>query len=380
MRHIVHPYKKGYTMKKMFLICLCSVLFNSTHAVHILSGFISYTHIGVSNAYEIKLTLYKDCVSAPAANTDTVCLSSPVCSYSTYIVLSNHTVAQVQNCFGIAGLTICQGGTLFGVEKHTYTGIFTLPFNCPDWEFTYVMDEGITTAPLHGIVLRTTLDNSQFTHNNSAGIAADPCIVACLGTNLCMPLAATDADNDSLIYEFTLADTSYTEQCPAVYAVAQTLPLPYNYFNASWGTINPATGLFCFNIPFIANAMVTYKITETSNGIVKAMHKGFFLLGTDATLSCITPIHNFQLHSKKIKCAYSNNTIKVFNLNNAIEPPVILIYDAQGKQILKHTITQHEINDEPVEINGVRFSKGVYNCLVKDISGNSVPGKLVVAE
>ena len=122
---------------KIFLVFfrffLSLLLFSTTciKASHVFGGEISYTWIA-GNTYELKLTYYRDCGGTSLPQNQQINISSSTCNVQMATTLSAAvgTPSEIPYICPTVNNT-CNGGVAPGVEIWVYSGIVTLPSNCP---------------------------------------------------------------------------------------------------------------------------------------------------------------------------------------------------------------------------------------------------------
>lgn len=264
-------------MKNQFLKTLCIlssfVLLllgaQQAQATHLMGEDLTYRCIG-PNQYEVAFTVYRDCNGINTPSSYTVNYGSASCNMSGTVTLQQNSVVDITPvCPGIVG-TACNGGTgIYGIEKHTYTGVVTLPASCPDWEFTWTSccrNNAITTLTNPGgnsMSVSTTLDNTIQTCNNSPYFLNDPTPFVCVGQNVNYNHGAFDSDGDSLHYSLTDCYDNSTTIVSYASGFSATNPLTTtNGFN-----LNPRTGAINFTAPITQVGVVCVLVEEFRNGV-----------------------------------------------------------------------------------------------------------------
>ncbi|MBK9544148.1 MAG: hypothetical protein IPO49_17845 [Bacteroidetes bacterium] len=156
--------KQGIRHRCLLLLLIYFTAPVTSFATHISGADITYTWVS-GNTYTLDLTLYRDCSGIAAPNNVSVSYSSATCGYNLSVTLNKipGTGQEITHpC--TAGLTTCTGGTSPGIQKYEYTGTVTLPAQCTDWRFGYVIccrNCAITTL--------------SYTPNNCSGCACNVC-------------------------------------------------------------------------------------------------------------------------------------------------------------------------------------------------------------
>jgi gliding motility-associated-like protein len=193
----------------IFLFTFGSILllaFNQrANASHAMAIDLTYKCLG-GNQYEFTLSFYRDCKGIAAPFSPVLHINSPSCGVHSHINLtSTGPGIEVSSiCNASIPNTSCNGGTLPGVQKYTYTGTYTLPFNCPDWVFSYsecCRNNLITNLTSKGnIYVEATLNNSIVSCNSSPSYTSIPVPYICNGQLYTYTHGVVDAEGDSLVY------------------------------------------------------------------------------------------------------------------------------------------------------------------------------------
>ena len=123
---------------KAFLTVLFFFTFNinSIYASHSQGGEITMSCLG-GNQYELRLALYRDCSGINAPTTVNVRYSSASCGINLNVTLNRiPNTGQEVTALCPGATTVCNGGTLPGVQEYVYTAIVNLP-PCSDWVMSY---------------------------------------------------------------------------------------------------------------------------------------------------------------------------------------------------------------------------------------------------
>ena len=129
----------NYLYRVLSACCLlwCLLIGHSAYASHAAGADLSYTCLG-NNQYRITLNFYRDCSGITPSNT-TVDISSATCGRTSSLTLTQQgaPVEVSQLCPAQIGNSTCNGGTLPGIQRYTYTGTYTFPVQCTDWVIGY---------------------------------------------------------------------------------------------------------------------------------------------------------------------------------------------------------------------------------------------------
>lgn len=256
-------------MKSILLLFTLLTSFSS-YATHIIGGEIKYEYQG-DDIYKITLLVYRDCLNGQAPFDDPGYIgiydgSNNLVEMHTVALLQVTSIPVAANCAGIPS-NIC-------AEQGIYETIATLPPLTGGYTLTYQrccrsQIIGNLVAPLdEGMTISTTIpDPALATDNNSPAFENYPPTAFCVGIPIYFDHAATDADGDSLVYEFCngVAGADAINPMPA-----PAPPPPY----ASVIYLAPYSGAYPFNSdpPLAINAQ-TGLITGTPASI------GVFTLG-----------------------------------------------------------------------------------------------------
>ena len=252
-------------MMKQTLPLLFVLFYLQSHADHTAGVDFTYTWIS-GNTYEFHLDFYRGCNGANGTggcnlgfNAGCTAVTSASCIGGTgAIVYFSYTSPSCNYChtdsFPAASLvktvttpvcpsmtTNCNGGTLAGIEKWSYTATVTLPFQCSDWTFIYgvfARSASLTTVNNPGgtgFAVLATLDNLNFPGNSSPVFNTPNMTYLCAGQPFCYNQGTIEPDGDSLVY--TLANPR-----DGVFAG--------NYINYNVG--------YAYNNPFGAGSPITF--------------------------------------------------------------------------------------------------------------------------
>ncbi len=256
------------TIKKSLLICLgflAMPLISS--ASHLAGGEITYQWLQ-GNTYSFTLNLYRDCQGIPAPGAATLDFQGCGISGSINLVLTGSPVLVTPLCPSAVSQSSCNSGSLFSVQRITYTGVHTLPFACSSWVFSYddccrSSNSNLSSTGI-GIYYKAVLNNLTFPFNNSVQFAS-------LATNV-IPVNATsqlgwnayDLDGDSLVFELSPALQGPSQQV--------TYQAPYSFnqpIAASLPTVlDSQTGNLELTPSAFQNAVVCMKVTEYRNSTI----------------------------------------------------------------------------------------------------------------
>ncbi|HEY8399645.1 MAG TPA: PKD domain-containing protein [Cytophagaceae bacterium] len=180
---------------------------------HIVGADISYRNIG-ANKFEFTLNVYRDCEGLPVNSYYNLDYSSLSCNLQgTFRV--NMVAGSKQEITPVCeeNPTRCNGGTLPGVEKYVYKGIFDVPQACTDWTISWrecYRNAAITniTSPITQCTyIEARLNNVDAPNNSSPAFTDDP--VAFLGINQDNSInpKVSETDKDIVVYSITTPKT-----------------------------------------------------------------------------------------------------------------------------------------------------------------------------
>jgi gliding motility-associated-like protein len=252
-------------------------------ATHIIGGEMNYVYLG-NNNYEIRLTIYRDCLSGQAAYDNPAMVgvfdASGALVQSLNLPFLGSTPVQPQVNY-YCGITL---PTNICVERTTYiyqvnlppsSGGYTLEYQrcCRNASILNIVDPGNTGDTFFA----TIPDVATFGNNSNPVFTNWPPVFICRGLPVNIDHSATDADGDSLVYTFCTpyegADalspmptpTSFTPIAPIVWLS------PYSVADILGGipvlSINPNTGLLTGTPNTLGRFVVGICVEEYRNGV-----------------------------------------------------------------------------------------------------------------
>lgn len=261
----------------------------SMNATHIVGGEITYEYLG-NDLYLVTLTIYRDCGPANTQGTGFdasvqigVFLSNGN-SYDDNFFMSlsdadvEYIPVELDNPCFILPPDLC-------VERAVYTGTIDLPFNAGGYTLVhqrccrnpsivnldYPEDQGATfTTQIPGT-------SEISVQNNSAVFTNFPPIALCSNADFVFDHSATDADGDSLVYEFCSPVLGGTDFDPA----PTPTPPPFTGLNYSSGfnsgypiasdpafAIDPVTGIITGTPTDLGQYVIGICVSEYRNGVL----------------------------------------------------------------------------------------------------------------
>lgn len=281
-------------MFKQFAIGFCLLFSSTSWATHIVGGEMTYTYKG-SNQYAVKLLLYIDCYNG----------SSSAIAQDLY---ANISVFEGDSNKLLGNL--CQSvirGNPTRVSKTNYNCIKIAPNACVD---AYEYNTTFTLPPIKGgyylsfqrCCRNSTINNLNnplnlgeniWTHiNDTTGIGFNsspafknlPPNFLCTNTPLVFDHSATDANGDSLVYEFFQPYNGANSGNPRPDCSAYDIP-PFNLvpYNTGFSMLNPVPSSPSI---FLNNKTGQLRLTPTIPGqyvvgiLVKEFRKGVYIGAT----------------------------------------------------------------------------------------------------
>jgi gliding motility-associated-like protein len=282
-------------MFKALLICLFLQLAFIAQASHVMGGEITYKYIGAGN-YQFELVFYRDC---NGADVNSVSESLRVWNHPTLSVIPVLFIQRQDlspSCTQVPGGAsplLCgtgnNGGNGIGaIEKVTYRSAPVALSGTPPaqgWVFTYenfsrsASLTNLSNPATYGITLAAKIYNlSQ--PDDSPIFNEDPNFVSCAGLPYQYNAAVSDANLDSLHFEFgepfdhfptgTYNPPINPAPIPYVNGFSATSPTPGTSINASNipAVLNPQNGNFTFNSFTIGNYVVKILVKAFRGGVL----------------------------------------------------------------------------------------------------------------
>jgi len=252
--------------KQVFLMLIFSMMCIGAKASHLAGGEITYQWIQ-GNTYQFTLNLYRDCqgINYPAS----VSLEYQGCGLGgTFLIQQvGAPVLVTPLCSSAVAQSSCNSGTLFSIQRITYSGVFTLPTTCSGWVIGY--DDCCRSANNNlngstGIYYKAMLNNQSVAFNNSVQFASVASTTIPVNTTTTMGWNAHDPDGDSLVFELKPAWQDQNQQ--VVYQTPFTFDQP---LAASLPTVIDAqTGNLTVTPNTFQSAVVCMKVSEYRNGFL----------------------------------------------------------------------------------------------------------------
>lgn len=311
-------------MKFRYYISLLVLLlpFCGVRASHIVGGEVTYRYISSSLAgqvYEITLTIYEDCKNGQV---DAIAMDNPafLAAYNlqvpglsglvdldtaVYYVSSVNVPANFSNACVSNIPDVC-------LLKKTFVKQFMLPYNdsgyvvayqrcCRNGQIVNIVDPGDKGATY----FCTIPPRSRANTNNSAVFNNFPPQIICVNNPLFYDNSATDADGDSLTYEFCSAsegaDGDHVKPYPnpPPYPDVAYINPPYSATTPFTGfppmQIDPHTGIISGTPNRIGRYLVTVCCHEWRNGVmINTVKREFQFVVTDCSKVVVASIPQYS--------------------------------------------------------------------------------------
>ncbi|MFM8949797.1 MAG: hypothetical protein ACKOKB_03350, partial [Bacteroidota bacterium] len=236
------------------------------NASHLAGGEITYQWLQ-GNTYQFTLNLYRDCQGIPAPGSASLNYQGCGVSGNISLSISGSPVLVTPLCPSAVSQSSCNGGTLFSIQRITYTGIYTLPFACASWSFAYDDCCRNNNSNIIGggdIYYKAILNNLSVPFNNSVEFASLATNTIPVNTTSVLGWNAHDEDGDSLVFELAPALQGANQQ--VVYQAPFTYSQP---LAASQSTVlNSQTGNLTLTPSTFQNAVVCMKVSEYRNSVL----------------------------------------------------------------------------------------------------------------
>jgi Secretion system C-terminal sorting domain len=264
--------KQFFHFKTLWLALFVAAFFaapQSAHATHALGADLSYTHL-TGNTYRFTLVFYRDCagIAAPA----TFPASVNGCGNAT----QTFTLTQVGLGTEITPVcatqtSTCSGGTVFGVQRYVYEGVFTFASQCANWKVSTAhccRNVAISTIANPGnfeIYVQAIVNNTII--NNAPVFTQTPALYACANQPFIYNNVVIDTDGDSLSYALTNPLDGPAPGTSISYATGFSALEPLTVTAAGFG-FNNITGQMSFTPTVVGEVSVlAFLVKEYRNGV-----------------------------------------------------------------------------------------------------------------
>ncbi|HUM48392.1 MAG TPA: T9SS type A sorting domain-containing protein, partial [Chitinophagales bacterium] len=251
-------------MKTILLPFIAFLASFSSYATHIIGGEMSYPYLG-NDVYHITLKVYRDCLNGQATLDDPAFIAvfdanNNMAQYLHAPLLQIDTIPVSLGCSSVP-LNICaeQGIYEIDVTLPPSTGGYTMLYQrcCRSGiigNLAIPLEEGMT-------FIATIPDPSLATGNSSPVFNNYPPTAFCVGIPIYFNHEATDADGDSLVYEFCNGIAGASQMSPY-----PNPPNPPPYPEVTY--LSPYSGAYPFNSdPALAINSSTGLVSGTPSSI-----------------------------------------------------------------------------------------------------------------
>lgn len=325
---------KAYCGLFFFLFFLCGA--GTVRATHIVGGEVTYRCLG-NNRYEIRLDIYQDCVSGQldAIQQDSPAFLSVFYGNGTLFFADTNVHRSLPNLRVPTNFnnSCVNNPPNTCLNRATFIRTYTLPPSSSGYYVVYqrccrnqyidnIIDPGSVGATYYCYIPPTT---GSVSCNNSAVFKNYPPQIICINNPIVYDHSATDADGDSLSYEFCTAyqGGSAGDAKPIPYST-QFLPVtylsPYTALNPMTGNpplqINPVTGLITGTPNQLGRFVVTVCCHEWRNGaIINTVTREFQFVVTNCSKAVVAniPQYSTQFNTYIVQC--KSKTVHFTNLS-----------------------------------------------------------------
>lgn len=260
-------------------MCLC--FSQKTRASHTFGADFYYTHVS-GNTYTIVLDVYGDCSGAsfpnlPNSTPGVEVYDNGVLFQTLDLTLSGPGVEVTPVCPAQINNTTCNGGSIPGVKKFSYTGTVTLSGPSANWLFRFNGSMGfnllagrsnsMTNILVPGggsvMVLEATLNNTV-APNSSVNYTTIPTPFFCINIPTQYNPGAVDPNNDNLSFALV---AGIQPAGNVTYISPYTASQPLGTAAGSFSFSN-TTGQLNFTPNITQRSLVVYRVEEYRNGIL----------------------------------------------------------------------------------------------------------------
>ena len=248
------------------LICLLTFMAfgKAGFATHISGGEIYFEHL-TGNSYTVNVDLYQDCSGNQLLGATTTITISSDCganfNVTGNLVNTPDGTEISQLCTAFLPNSACNGGTLPGMKRYSYTAIVTLSPTCNAWTASWQQCCRNTAANLigqQGTFLFGSLNTVNDDTNSSPQFTAEPIPFVCINQQVNYNYGAVDAENDSLVYSFVPALINSTTN-----SVTYNTAGGFSATNPINGIVlNSATGQLTFTPTATGNFVIVVEVQE----------------------------------------------------------------------------------------------------------------------
>lgn len=272
---------RTYTLN-IILTALLTLAVFSVRAGNVVGGDLSYRYIS-GTSYEVSVDLYLDCSGggAPSNITLNVTRSGP-CSNSQYTLPSTGFTDVTTAC--PTATTTCQGGSNFGVRRHTFMDTIDVQVNCGLVTLSVARccrSESLTnmdnSAGVFDLILTSRLSSGLL--NTSPQFNSEPALIVPNSTPVQLDFSATGRNGDSLVYamETPLLDTGTPLTYYPGYSTGNPLTSNGSYF------FNTQTGIMSFVSTQNQQVALSVKVYQYRNdSLVGTAHRDIQVVTSDS--------------------------------------------------------------------------------------------------
>lgn len=267
-------------ISKILLAFIILLLADHADASHLFGADFYYTYVS-GNTYTIVLDAYGDCSGSAFPSLAT---SNPLVqiydngnfSQQISLTLTGPGVEVTPVCPAQVNNTTCNGGTIPGIKKFTYSANVTLSGTSSNWRFRFIGNLGnnimsgrsnsmtnivVPTAGGSVMVLEATLDNTS-APNSSVNYTTIPTPFFCINTPTQYNPGPVDPDNDNITVNLVPGlEPSGNVTYVSPYTATQPLGVAAGTFS-----FNSSTGQLGFTPNLVQKSLVVYKVDEYRNG------------------------------------------------------------------------------------------------------------------
>ena len=366
------------------LACIISLPANASH---IFGGELTYNYLGSFTSttvrYEVTLTLYVDCllgIPEAIAQDDPAFINffdnagNPLFKDYDSIALASRAVIIS------SAKDICPFPTLFSnpkacLQKEVFKKSFDLPIvNTPGATYTVVNQRCCLNASIVNINMAASTGNTfsasipanTTTTNNSAVFKNDPVYYILINEPLSYSAAATDADGDSLSYEFGTAFTGGANNNakpiptpPPFTTVSYAVPYSYNQPISGLPPIqiDSNTGLITGKPTALGSYLVVICCHEWRNGvIINTTSRVVQMVVTDCFHSRTSGLPSLTLVKENLKI-YSDPSASMVKVSFIEGASSIIVTDIFGKTLYTSNLKS---NQNSIDLSTTSWTKGMY--------------------
>lgn len=286
----------------------------TAQAGNVLGGTMDYRYIG-GTSYEVTVDLYIDCSSG--LNPSSLQLSvirSGGCGNGVYSMNPKGTTEITNVC--PTATTECQGGTNFGVRKHTLMDTIDVQVSCGEVELivnyccrTETLTNQDGSAGVYDLYLTTKLSSGAL--NTSPAFNATPTILVPNNAPVELDFSATGRNGDSLVYamEAPFYDAGTTLDYLPGFSLSNPFTTNGSYF------FNTETGLLSFYPTQEQVVALSIRVYQYRNGnLVGTAHRDALVVVSDSLTTNNTPTLSGLNNTTQLAAAYNGGDTVRFSI------------------------------------------------------------------